>query len=875
MRRTYLEIKWLQQQVKDMNPTSADFLSLPTEADITVDLLASYLTSLVQDELIQEHHSIIKFFFEPNCPVEQGLLPPVFSCNLDNFSREELACLPLSYLRAIAAATDTSIRGCVTNFEFADRILAKHAGLNEEEAVPLSPDNSDGVTFFKGIHQVEDELFDTLASARVNDTDMLEGQQRDTVELDASVAHRDRNDSVSNKSTCGPEKLHQPTNKNFNNETESKFNQKAMQRKSHGRTLNKSIARAAASPEVNENIILQKELSNEADQMSSGGYEQIQQHPINNDNAHNKTDRIAVTVPAFLSSIRLEKYISVLVDAGYDDLRVVATIKAQELETIGITNPEEVDIILREGMSWQTRAAHAMLLDNWTRWLLRGTEDGFLVISQEDQDAAVQNKQNKKQSAGLSIGIDTHGTQAGSRQKSKPSRFRVEGNFMVDQFGNINLKAGDEDVEFKFSSSAEWDPTPVLRALYDNERPEIKDECEGDNVTFGTGTVRIEGYLEKLPKGTTKSSVLKRWQRRYFKVRDGELFYFDEDKASHPAGFIRLRGSQIRYKGGNLLEIHDPKKSVNMILKASSTTELEDWKLALDSEASTIRLKAPRSKSRLNDQRNTLIFDIGGSSTRAGFAESGLAWPNVFMPTCVATNRHQPSERVCGIEALHPSVRTASDIRYPLQSADTFSDATNIDLLDSLYGDLFSRVGCDPSERTLIMTEPPFLTKRDRVRIAEIMMETYGVPALYMKPQALLSMFSYGATTGVIVDIGQRCDVIPLDSGYMIERGVGKLRIGGNEVTEALARMMSEQGHRFFSPVEQYIGRYVKERIAFVAPDYQGGLNDEELGKIEARIVDARRFAVPDGSKSFEFKGPRFRCTEGLFQPCLWGKVCQ
>lgn len=58
---------------------------------------------------------------------------------------------------------------------------------------------------------------------------------------------------------------------------------------------------------------------------------------------------------------------------------------------------------------------------------------------------------------------------------------------------------------------------------------------------------------------------------------------------------------------------------------------------------------------------------------------------------------------------------------------------------------------------------------KDRQKIAEIMFETYNVQALCMKPQPLLAMYSYGATTGVVVDIGERLDIFPLDSGYMFE----------------------------------------------------------------------------------------------------------
>lgn len=62
-----------------------------------------------------------------------------------------------------------------------------------------------------------------------------------------------------------------------------------------------------------------------------------------------------------------------------------------------------------------------------------------------------------------------------------------------------------------------------------------------------------------------------------------------------------------------------------------------------------------------------------------------------------------------------------------------------------------------------------------------------------------------------------------------------------------MQRLMSEEGHRFFSPVEAYIARHVKERIGYVAKDYHNEIAKERAGEIDAGIVDCRRFAVPDG----------------------------
>jgi actin-related protein len=131
-------------------------------------------------------------------------------------------------------------------------------------------------------------------------------------------------------------------------------------------------------------------------------------------------------------------------------------------------------------------------------------------------------------------------------------------------------------------------------------------------------------------------------------------------------------------------------------------------------------------------------------------------------------------------------------------------------------------------------------------------------------------MYSYGSTSGVVVDIGDRLDVVAYDQGFALERAASHFRWGGQEITDSFARSLSETGHRFFSPVEAYIARLVKERVAFVSSSYEEALQHES--ELNPSIVDVRRYGVPDGTKTFSVGSAMFKAPEGLFQPNMWGK---
>jgi actin len=164
-----------------------------------------------------------------------------------------------------------------------------------------------------------------------------------------------------------------------------------------------------------------------------------------------------------------------------------------------------------------------------------------------------------------------------------------------------------------------------------------------------------------------------------------------------------------------------------------------------------------------------------------------------------------------------------------------------------------------------MLTEAPLNPHSNRERMAQIMFETFQVPALYIKMQAVLALMSTGQTTGLATDIGDGvAHTVPVYEGYAVDCGVSRLDLAGSDLTDHLMKLLRERGSTLSTTAEREIVRDIKEKHAYVALDF----SDEQAAARTAAKVD---YELPDGHVLT--LGPeRFRCTEPLFDPLLLGK---
>ena len=211
------------------------------------------------------------------------------------------------------------------------------------------------------------------------------------------------------------------------------------------------------------------------------------------------------------------------------------------------------------------------------------------------------------------------------------------------------------------------------------------------------------------------------------------------------------------------------------------------------------------------------------------------------------------------------SLRGVLQLKYPIEHG----IVTDWDDMERIWHHIYQNELCVmPEDHPVMLTEAPLNPKRNREIMMEIMFEKFDHPAFYVSIQAVLSLYTSGRTSGIVLDCGDGVShTVPVYEGYSLPHAIQRIDLAGRGLTDYLSKILTERGYSFVTSAEKEVVRDIKERLCYVARDFDEHMR---ISASNRSLEIETTYELPDG-QFITVGNERFRCPEAIFQPSFLG----
>lgn len=221
------------------------------------------------------------------------------------------------------------------------------------------------------------------------------------------------------------------------------------------------------------------------------------------------------------------------------------------------------------------------------------------------------------------------------------------------------------------------------------------------------------------------------------------------------------------------------------------------------------------------DEVSAIVIDLGSHTCKAGYA--GEDAPKAVFPSVVGsvdqsgaiedvksekdvesnmdsknTVKLSNSDKIKTKRKLYVGSQALGYRRDYMEVISPFKDGVVVDwdIVDNIWDHAFrERLLIDPKEHPMLLAEPSSNNPLQREKAAELMFESYKVPALFLAKNAILTSFASGRATSLVVDSGGgSTTVAAVYDGYVLQKAVSTSPIGGEFLTECMMKSLESKG---------------------------------------------------------------------------------
>lgn len=258
------------------------------------------------------------------------------------------------------------------------------------------------------------------------------------------------------------------------------------------------------------------------------------------------------------------------------------------------------------------------------------------------------------------------------------------------------------------------------------------------------------------------------------------------------------------------------------------------------------------------------VLDAGTGIIKCGLA--GEEVPRGVFAGVIGYPKGSPSgPYTIGDKALETK---GLSLKYPVENG----IVTDWDGMELLWRAAYESCGiADPSDRPALVTEAPMNPKMNREKMLEVMFESFGVPAVAIQTQAILTLYSVGRVTGLVLDSGDGVThAVPVYESFTDPIAHQRIDIAGRDMTEWMMELLTDETDvPFTTSAHRETARNIKENLSYVAQDFEANMEKGNLDEGDPKREEiVSPYQLPDGTE-LKLCRSLFCCPEAMFDPTL------